>query len=338
MQSPGWPEGTSRTDTRPVLGRPFIPRLSGLAMPLALVVLLLLAPDSSSASALPPSWEAGIAEGSLLVNTNTSWPSWQDQGAVLTFSATLGNGIVATLADYETVYLGGIYNTFVELDGRAGFFGEPEHVPEPGWRVNSSARAAIPATSSSVSLSAEADVTALDVRRGVYLARWEALGTGGCLSVERRTYAPRVDAPLLVTEFVLSSNCSESIVLPLRTTFNASSLQRAVDFHFETYEPDATTETKAFGGTTATAEPICLGTDEMHSDTDAHPTQECTLGDPGQRPSIAVVYDPVPPSLTAAANSRAVVSFVSAYGSSLNTTVRALLHPVLILERAPSRS
>ena len=176
-------------------------------MPLALVVLLLLAPDSSSASALPPSWEAGIAEGSLLVNTNTSWPSWQDQGAVLTFSATLGNGIVATLADYETVYLGGIYNTFVELDGRAGFFGEPEHVPEPGWRVNRQLRTRRDTRdefSRTVSLSAEADITALDVRRSVYLARWEALGTAGCLNVERRTYAPRIDAPLLVTEFVLS--------------------------------------------------------------------------------------------------------------------------------------
>ena len=40
------------------------------------------------------------------------------------------------------------------------------------------------------------------------------------------TDAPRIDAPLLVTEFVITSNCSEKVSLPLRTTFNGSSVAR----------------------------------------------------------------------------------------------------------------
>lgn len=135
---------------------------------------------------IPADWQAGFAEGSLVVSGST--PKHTDQAAVLHDSVPLGNGLVGTVVDLENVYLGGVYNTFVSLDAK-GFV---------GWRRNSSARASIPATTSSIALAAPANISALDVRHGVYLARWHGLA-GGCLAAERRTFAPRVDAPMLVT-------------------------------------------------------------------------------------------------------------------------------------------
>ena len=83
------------------------------ALFLAAVVAVSAAHTQPRPAGMPPEWEEGWTEGSLQYSTTA--PRYQDQYGVLVESAPIGNGIVATVADLDAVYLGGIFNTFIEL-------------------------------------------------------------------------------------------------------------------------------------------------------------------------------------------------------------------------------
>lgn len=266
---------------------------------------------------VPEDWQSGFAEGSL--QFAVAAPDYRKQHDVLKLSTPLGNGLVGTVVDLDAVYIGGIFNTFGKLK---------EH---PGWRTNSSARAQIPATTSTISLATNATVFAMDARRGVYIARWAALGPDGCLTAERRVYAPRLGAPLLVTELEFNSSCGAAVDVALRSTFNEEMIHTAPDLRLRPVLPPmglaSAQGTKAFAGTTRTAEPRCLGKDEFAG------TQTCADADASERQSIAVVYDP--PSMSVSVPpGQSTNTFISAYGSSLNHTATPLDQAAVIYRRA----
>jgi hypothetical protein len=55
----------------------------------------------------PTDWEAGFLEGSLLLSSAA--PDYADQAAVLHGSTPLGNGLIGTVVDLQSVYLGGVF-------------------------------------------------------------------------------------------------------------------------------------------------------------------------------------------------------------------------------------
>ena len=330
-----------------------------MLLPQLLLVLPLLASHQrmkalSSLAALPaapPEWAAGVAEGSLMLAA--SMPDPDDQLAVLYYSAPIGNGLVATVVDSDKVFLGGIYNSFNEVPGKW-------HPSFDGWRVNGTARATLPATTSAIApANVSASVFALDVRRGVLLARY-SLGPAGCAEVERRVYAPRLGSPLLVTELeVLQNHCTKPLSIPLRNNFqahriradgsNASIGADNDDFELEVLPlpygqgRPAGDNIGAFGGKTRGAAAKCFGVCPLLNFTlnkdgcgaanydskgnRGGPTHTpysndavCTPADPATRPTIAVVYDRVPTVWNIAAGATSTSSFVSAYGTSLNST------------------
>jgi hypothetical protein len=230
-------------------------------------------------------------------------------------SAPIGNGIVGTIVDSTDVYLGGVYNTFVELPNA------------PRWRVNSSARAMFPSTTSAVSLVANASLYALDVRRSVFIARWGPVDGLACLQAERRTYAPRLDAPLLVTELEFHSTCNLAVNIPIRNTFDPNGIAQLPDLDVKMAPCPHGTHCAAFAGSTRVAEPTCMGLDA------ASATQTCVLGSDHDRPLVAVVYDTVPDYLSVAPGV-SNFTFVSAYGSSLNSTGTPLEQAGTIYTRA----
>ena len=320
-----------------------------LRLPLTLQ-LLAAAAAAPTPPPHPPEWSAGVAEGSILLAP--TMPDFRDQLAVLYYSAPVGNGLVATVVDSDRVFLGGVYNAFLETQGRW-------HPSFDGWRVNGTSRATIPATTTAIApQNATASVFALDVRRGVLLARY-ALGPSRCLHLERRVFSPRLGAPLLVTELeVLANRCAASTPVELRNNFyqrttrpdgsNASIGSGNDDFSFEPLR-SGKAGVGAFGGQTRGATPICFGTCTSlshescgNADYDRHgnrggpahvPTsadEECTPGDPTSRPSIAVVFDEMPAVWTVAAGDTPTKSFVSAYGSSLNASATPLAQAVAI--------
>jgi hypothetical protein len=262
---------------------------------------------------IPADWAEGAREGSILVTDSA--PDYRNQEAVLMLSAPLGNGIVGTIVDGTNVYLGGVYNTFVELPDA------------PGWRVNSSARAMVPSTTSAVSLVANASIYALDVRRSVYIARWGPVDGLACLHAERRTYAPRIDAPLLVTELEFHSTCNAAANVPIRNTFDPDGITQLPDLDVEMIPCSHGTQCATFAGSTRVAEPTCMGLNASSA------TQTCVLGSDRDRPLVAVVYDTVPTyiSVTPGVSN---FTFVSAYGSSLNNTGTPLQQASTIYVRA----
>ena len=262
---------------------------------------------------VPADWAAGHAEGSLLASVAA--PDFRDQHATLVDSVPVGNGIVATVADLRWVYLGGVYNTFVNL------------TEYPNWRVNSSARASIPATTSSIAPAVPANISALDVRHGVYLARWFGLGLGGCLVAERRTYAPRIEAPLIVTELSFNSSCGAAVTVLLRTTFDSSDLATTPDLDVRLHRTDHP-GTAGFVGTTRVGEPRCMGRWPGGSG-EFTGQQRCQLADPSERSKVAAVYDVTPAELSVAPGQH-TFSFITAYGSSYNQTAAPLEQAVAL--------
>ena len=294
------------------------------------------APPPPPPQPVPSEWQAGYDEGSVLLSATA--PAFTDQAAVLHDSTPLGNGLVGTIVDLQSVYLGGVFNTFVQLPTH----GPPGWCPGlPGcsgaqmqsWRTNSSARASIPATSSSIALSDPANYTALDIRNAVYIARWVGIGPGGCLAAERRTFAPRINAPLLVTQLNFTSTCKTAVSVPLRTTFTGAiaNLSATPDLDVHAVS-SAVPGTASFAGTTKTAEPTCFGNWPGGSG-EFTGQQRCIPGNPSARPQIAVVYDTVPTALSVAPGRR-TITFISAYGSSHNHTAAPLAQAAMIYANA----
>jgi hypothetical protein len=248
-------------------------------------------------SQVPAEWLPAYQNGSLFFTANP--PDWRNPEAVVRNGTAVGNGFVATLVDSDTVHIGGLYGAI------------SSHI-HGGWRANQSARAKIPATSSSIDFanaSSGHSVYAMDAKQAVFLTQHRI---SSCLLLTRRTFAHRVHRSLLVTTFEAKNSCNTTMAIPLRTTFQNLSITKPFDdFAFE-HLSVSMTNAAAFQGRLLRPEQCRLSAD--------------SVGVCGTPAHLVVLHTHVPPALNITSSiARQTFSFVSAYavGSDLKIATAA---------------